>query len=73
MTTAASSLSPTWTVAIDQHSEMGIKIDDGCVVALVQTASGQWIRTTHLPMQVGRSDRRASILRCLGRCRVECI
>ncbi len=40
---------PRWTVDIGNNCQMGLTIDDGCLVPLVLTYDEQWIPTHHLP------------------------
>ena len=42
---------PRWLIACGKGGEVGITIDDHCLVVLAKTWAGQWKPTSHIPWQ----------------------
>lgn len=43
---------PKWIIDVGHECMVGLTIDDGCFVALLQNETGQWCPTTHIPKNV---------------------
>ena len=48
------SYTPDWVVDIGGGSEMGLTIDDGCLLPLVRDQFGFWNAATHVPFALAR-------------------
>ena len=45
---------PQWTVDCGTECQVGILIDDHCLVFLVRAWEGHWMPTTHIPLEAAR-------------------
>ena len=45
---------PRWRVDVGHDCEVGVTVDDGCFVVLVQNESSEWHPTAHIPVAAAR-------------------
>lgn len=51
---------PQWFVDVGSEVTVGIAMDDGCYVVLLQQPTGQWRPTTHIPVEAAKMIGRLS-------------